>query len=135
VKLLKNSDFIHEYLLPTEFLDFDHSLARDFADTNMFGAKSETEKAVKLYYAVRDGFQNHRYLLDLRQEDLKASNLLTRNRDNCVVKAILLGARARAVGVPSRLSFFIVRNHLATEKLEKKLKKIISFFTARLKYF
>jgi hypothetical protein len=35
----------------------------------------------------------------------------------------LLAASARAVGVPSRLSFYIVRNHIATEKLERALKK------------
>lgn len=112
-----------EYLQPTGFLDFDKQIVRDFAEKNTVGAKSETEKAVKLYYAVRDGFQYNPYLLDLRREGLTASNLLTRNRGYCVEKAILLAASARAVGVPSRLSFYIVRNHIATEKLEQALKK------------
>ena len=35
----------------------------------------------------------------------------------------MLAASARAVGVPSRLSFYIVRNHIATDKLEKLLQK------------
>lgn len=112
-----------EYLQPTGFLDFDKQIVRDFAEKNTVGAKSETEKAVKLYYAVRDGFQYNPYLLDLRREGLTASNLLTRNRGYCVEKAVLLAASARAVGVPSRLSFYIVRNHIATEKLEQALKK------------
>lgn len=114
---------LQEYLQPTEFLNFDNDAVREFAETKTVGAKSETEKAVALYYAVRDGFQYNPYLLDLRREGLKASDLLTRNRGYCVEKAVLLAASARAVGVPSRLSFYIVRNHIATEKLERALKK------------
>ncbi|NJM52282.1 MAG: transglutaminase, partial [Blastocatellia bacterium] len=52
-----------------------------------------------------------------------------------VEKAVLLAACARAVGVPSRLSFYIVRNHVATEKLEQNCGKTISFFTARRNFF
>ena len=114
---------MQEYLQPTEFLDFDQEIVRRFAEKNTAGAQTDREKAVKLYYAVRDGFQYNPYLLDLRREGLTASNLLSRNRGYCVEKAVLLAACARAVGVPSRLSFYIVRNHIATEKLERKLKK------------
>lgn len=115
--------FMQEYLQPTEFLDFDTEIVRQFAHENTIHTDSDREKAVALYYAVRDGFQYNPYVLDLRREGLKASNLLTRNRGYCVEKAILLAASARAVGIPSRLSFYIVRNHIATEKLEKALKK------------
>jgi hypothetical protein len=59
----------------------------------------------------------------LRREGLRASDLLKRNRGYCVEKAVLLAASARAVNIPSRLSFYIVRNHIATEKLEKLLQK------------
>ena len=101
---------MEEFLKPTEFLDFDRESVRDFAERNSAGAKSDTEKAVALYYAVRDGFQYNPYIIDLRREGLTASNLLTRERGYCVEKAVLLAASARAVGVPSRLSFYIVRN-------------------------
>lgn len=114
---------MQEFLQPTEFLNYDDKSVRDFATQNTVGAKSDKEKAIKLYYAVRDGFQYNPYILDLRREGLTASNLLTRNRGYCVEKAVLLAASARAVGVPSRLSFYIVRNHIATEKLEQKLQK------------
>jgi transglutaminase-like putative cysteine protease len=114
---------MQEYLQPTEFLDFDRESVREFAEKNTVGAKNETEKAVALYYAVRDGFQYNPYILDLRREGLRASNLLARTRGYCVEKAILLAAAARAVNVPSRLSFYIVRNHIATEKLERALRK------------
>jgi len=112
-----------EYLKPTEFLDSDDSTVRAFAESHVRDAKSDIEKAVKLYYAVRDGWQYDPYMLDLRREGLKASRMLTKTRGYCVEKAILLAASARAVGVPSRLSFYIVRNHIATDRLEKILKK------------
>lgn len=112
-----------EYLKPTEFLDSDHSDVKEFARKHANGAVSDAEKAVKLYYAVRDGFQYDPYVLDLRRSGLKASTLLTKTRGYCVEKAVLLAASARAVGVPSRLSFYNVRNHIATGRLEQILEK------------
>lgn len=112
-----------EYLQPTEFLDFEQKSVREFAEKTVAGAKNDTERAVALYYEVRDRFQYNPYIIDLRREGLTASNLLTRSRGYCVEKAVLLAAAARAVDVPSRLSFYIVRNHIATERLEKALKK------------
>jgi len=114
---------MEEYLQPTEFLDFDRESVREFAEKNTAGAKTDTERAIALYYAVRDRFQYNPYIIDLRREGLTASNLLTRTRGYCVEKAVLLAASARAVDVPSRLSFYIVRNHIATERLEQALKK------------
>ncbi len=114
---------MQEYLRPTEFLDSDHPEVRDFAALNTADAGTDREKAVALYYAVRDGFQYDPYVLDLRRESLRASTLLTKSRGYCVEKAVLLAASARSVGIPSRLSFYIVRNHIATERLAKALEK------------
>jgi transglutaminase-like putative cysteine protease len=44
-----------DYLQPTEFIDSDSPLVRDFATKAVAGAQAPREKAVKLYYAVRDG--------------------------------------------------------------------------------
>lgn len=112
-----------EYLKPTDFLDSDHPSVRDFAEMHTGAAASAVDKAVKLYYAVRDGFQYDPYVLDLRRGSLKASALLAKTRGYCVEKAILLAASARAVGIPSRLSFYIVKNHIATERLTQALEK------------
>ena len=114
---------MQEYLKSTEFLNFDNQTVRDFAEKNTLGTTNQIEKSVKLYLAVRDGFQYNPYILDLRKSGLQASDLLKRNHGYCVEKAVLLSASARAVGIPSRLSFYIVKNHIATEKLEKALKK------------
>ena len=114
---------MENFLTPTEFLDSDHESVRDYAARNTSGAKTDIERAVKLYYAVRDDFQYDPYVLDLRRESLRASKLLTKKRGYCVEKAVLLAAAARSVGIPSRLSVYIVRNHIATEKLAKALEK------------
>ena len=114
---------MEQFLSPTEFLDSDHDSVREYAEKNTVGASNDTERAIKLYYAVRDDFQYDPYVLDLRRESLRASKLLTKKRGYCVEKAVLLAAAARSVGIPSRLSFYIVRNHIATEKLAKTLEK------------
>lgn len=112
-----------EFLKPTEFLDYDNSSVKDFAEQHAGNGKDPREKMIHLYYAVRDGFLYNPYHLDLRREGLRASNLLQRTRGYCIEKAILLAACARYFGVPSRLSFYIVRNHVGTERLEKVLQK------------
>ena len=112
-----------EYLRATEFIDCDHSDVRGFAARNTTSGQTDIEKAVRLFYAVRDGFQYDPYLLDLRRESVRASTLLTKPRGYCVEKALLLAASARVVSIPSRLRFYIVRNHVATERLAKALEK------------
>ncbi len=112
---------MENYLQPTEFLNFDDKRVREFATKNAVG-DSDIERAKSLYLAVRDGFQYNPYFLDLRREGLQASDLLIRNRGYCVEKAVLLSACARAVGIPSRLSFYIVKNHIATGKLRRNFE-------------
>jgi transglutaminase-like putative cysteine protease len=75
------------------------------------------EKAIKLFYAVRDGIWYDPYSPFYLPEHYRASNVLKRGRGYCVPKASLLCALGRACGIPSRLGFANVRNHLATEQL------------------
>ena len=126
---------MNEYLKPTEFLDFDKPEVREFARRNSDENKSATENAVSLYYAVRDGFTYDPYTLDLRRGGLKASNLVARKSGYCIEKAILLAASARAVGVPSRLSFYNVKNHIATGRIEKILGTNVLVFHGAAELF
>lgn len=114
---------MEQYLKPTEFLDSDNGAVRAYAERHTRDARTDLDRAVNLYYAVRDDFQYDPYVLDLRRHAMKASALLAKTRGYCVEKALLLAASARAVGIPSRLSFYIVRNHIATERLAKALEK------------
>jgi hypothetical protein len=112
-----------EYLRPTEFLDSDHPAVREYAQRHTSGLTNDVDRAIALYYTVRDGFQYDPYVLDLRRAAMRASTVLTKSRAYCVEKAVLLAASARSLGIPSRLSFYIVRNHIATERLAKALEK------------
>jgi transglutaminase-like putative cysteine protease len=126
---------MNEYLEPTEFLDFDDRAVRKFASRNSDENKTAKENAVSLYYAVRDDFTYNPYTLDLRRAGLKASNLVGRKSGYCIEKAILLAACARSVGIPSRLSFYNVKNHIATERIEKILGTNVLVFHGAAELF
>ncbi len=123
-----HDDSLIPYLRPGQYTDSDHPAVIEFAHSVVGGLTKEIDKAVALYYAVRDGFQYNPYKLDLRPEAMKASALLRRNYGYCIEKANLLAAAARALGIPSRLRFANVRNHIATEKLEKLLGTNVMVF-------
>ena len=109
---------LEPYLLATEIIDSDHQALRDYALALVKGTADESiKKAVKLYYAVRDGIWYDPYLPFYRPEHYRASNVLGKGRAFCVGKATLLCALGRASGIPSRVGFADVRNHLATQQL------------------
>jgi transglutaminase-like putative cysteine protease len=104
------------YLAPTFFLDSDHPLVRALAD-EVAGVADPRERAVRLYYAVRDRVVYDPYSMAMVPDTFRASRVLEAGRGYCVAKAALLAAVARAAGIPARLGFADVRNHLATERL------------------
>lgn len=116
-----------EYLRPTEFIDSDSPEIRNFAGKAIRGATTEREKAVNLYYAVRDGILYDPYRIDHTRDGFKASNILLNRHGYCVAKAVVLAAVLRAEGIPCRLHFADVRNHLTTERL-KKLMQTDTFY-------
>jgi transglutaminase-like putative cysteine protease len=106
-----------KYLAPTSIIDSDHERVRDFAATAIGAEKNPVEQAVRLYYAVRDGIWYDPYYAFYLPEHYRASNILKSGRGYCVCKAALLCALGRTGGIPSRLGFATVRNHLATKQL------------------
>lgn len=106
------------YLSPTSIIDSDHPLIVNYASEAVKDAESDSvAKAVRLYYAVRDAIWYDPYLPFYRPEHYRASNVLKKGRAFCVGKATLLCALGRACGIPSRVGFATVRNHLATKQL------------------
>jgi len=111
-----------KYLEPTSIIDSDNKDIIHFAiDTIGDSSADEIDKAVKLYYAVRDGIWYDPYSPFYLPEHYRASNILKRKRGFCVPKASLLCALARAVGIPARVGFADVRNHLATKQLLERM--------------
>jgi transglutaminase-like putative cysteine protease len=112
---------LDEYLGPTPFLDADHPRVIAFAREVIGGRASSVDRAVALYYAVRDGIRYDPKQIDLRPEALRASAVLARGRGFCIPKAALLAAAGRVLGIPSRLGFADVRNHLTTERMRRDM--------------
>lgn len=106
-------------LAPTQTIDSDHPAVVSFAEANTQGARNPRERAVKLYYAVRDGIRYDPYSLLMTVPGLRASTTVEARRGWCVPKAVLLAASCRALGIPARLGFADVRNHLSTERLRQ----------------
>jgi transglutaminase-like putative cysteine protease len=106
-----------EYLQPTAIIDSDHPHIVNFAREKVQGARDPLEQAVKIYYAVRDGIRYNPYTPFYRPEHYRASIVLAWGQGYCVCKASLLCALGRALGIPSRVGFATVRNHLATRQL------------------
>ena len=109
---------LEKYLSPTPIIDSDNDLLVDYAMKSVKGSSNDpVSKAVKLYYAVRDVIWYDPYLPFYRPEHYQASNVLKKGRAFCVGKATLLCALGRVCGIPSRVGFATVRNHLATKQL------------------
>jgi transglutaminase-like putative cysteine protease len=120
------------YLLPTYFMDADHPDIISYVNGVLGNETDPKQKAIKLYYAVRDDFRYNPYNIDLHHKELKASSLLNRPSKSgyCVEKACLLSACFRAAGIPSRLCFFDVRNHIGVERFTETLKTDVLVFHA-----
>ena len=84
---------------------------------------SDTQKAVAIYYAIRDVIRYNPYRIRFERTDYPASNVLQRRNEggHCIDKAILLTACWRAAGIHARLGYANVRNHIGTEKIEAEL--------------
>ncbi len=119
---------MERYLRPTPIIDSDNPEVIEFARSLTEKSKDKTEMAIRLFYAVRDRIWYDPYTPFHRPEDYRASEVIKRGRGFCIPKASLLCALGRAVGIPSRLAFFDVRNHLATKQLIEHFGKDIFVF-------
>ncbi len=108
-------------LASTALIDSAHASVVAFARERANG-RDDRERAVALHDAVRDDFRYDPYRIDLSVEGMRASSVLARGRGWCVPKAALLAAACRAVGIPARLGYADVRNHLSTERLRRTMQ-------------
>jgi transglutaminase-like putative cysteine protease len=117
-----------EYLRPTPTVDSDHPDVVRWAADKAGSSSDEAERAVNLFYAVRDGFLYDPYRVELTVEGVRASTTLARERGWCVPKAALLAAVCRAQGIAARLGYADVRNHLSTERMRRYMKTDIFYW-------
>lgn len=118
---------IDEYLAPGWFVDSDSAAVRAFA-AEVVGIETDpVVQAVLLFDVVRDRIWYDPFVMSTDPVSYRASAVLASGRSWCVPKAVLLAAAARAAGIPARLGFADVRNHLQTERLRRKMNGIDLF--------
>lgn len=110
-------------LVPTWFIDSDSPEVASFVESALAGVSRSDEiaVAVALFEAVRDGLRYDPYLVSAEPDDYRASAIAGSSSNWCVPKAVLLTAAARHVGIPARLGFADVLNHLTSDKLEARM--------------
>jgi transglutaminase-like putative cysteine protease len=105
------------YLAATDLLDFDVPAVAKFVADAVEGAVTPTEKAVRLFSAVRDRIRYDTANVRLTQAGLRASTVVTEGGAFCIPKAALLVAAARCAGIPAGIGLSDVVNHFSTPKM------------------
>ena len=111
---------MNQYLEPGRYIDSDDPGVAAFSKMHVKGA-SEKDRAISLYYAVRDGIRYNPFLDFSKPEAFKASAVLAAGEGFCVGKAALLAACGRAAGLESRVGFADVKNHLTSPRLAETM--------------
>lgn len=119
---------LNKFLKPTKFLDFDKSRVKNKAHKIVQNNKNEKEKAIELFYWVRDKIRYNQFAFYMIPANFKASVTLRRKNGFCVSKAVLLSAMARAVGIPSKIHLADIINHKIPQKVIDWMKTDIFLF-------
>lgn len=106
-----------QFLQSADFIDSDADIIQTFAAETVRPGQSPLDKAIALYYRVRDDIRYTPYLDYGDPEMYRASNVQRNGFGFCISKGALLAACGRSQGIPSRLGFADVTNHLNTPRL------------------
>jgi transglutaminase-like putative cysteine protease len=117
-----DSDPYQEFLKPSLCVNSDNPEVHAFTAAHVEVGATQQGQAVSLYYAVRDGFRYDPYRIDFSPTGMSASRVIENGYGHCIAKAALLAACARHVGIPARLGFADVRNHLTSKKLREVME-------------
>ena len=108
---------LEPYLKAGQFIDSGHADVEAFACKITAGSADGISRAIRLYYAVRDDITYDPYYVGDARSYFRASDCLRAKRGFCIPKAALLAASARSMGIPARVAYADVRNHLSSKKL------------------
>lgn len=116
---LPSSDVPESWTGSTQYIDYENQNVASFVSNALTGLEgaSSTEKAIRLFDAVRDDIRYDPYQLDFVADNYQASHVAALDAAYCVPKAILLTACLRSVGIPAGVGFADVKNHLNSPKL------------------
>ena len=111
---------MNEHLKPGRYIDSDDAAVAAFSRKHVRGA-TDKDRAISLYYAVRDAIRYNPFLDFSNRDAFKASAVLAAGEGFCVGKAALLAACGRAAGLESRVGFADVKNHLTSPRLAETM--------------
>ena len=106
-------------LQATSTIEAEHEKIIETVTNVTQGCFSDEEKAIKIFYFVRDSIRYNIYMISVFIEDFRASRILEWGKAYCVQKAVLLTALGRAAGIPSRLVFAKIKNHTIPDHVAK----------------
>ena len=112
---------LEDFLRSTPTIDFESEIVRAFIRDHSRDSDPVEERVITIYYAVRDLIRYDPYTPSDQPADFAASRTLQQMRGWCVPKSLLYAACCRALGVPARLGYADVRNHLSTENLRRQM--------------
>jgi hypothetical protein len=111
---------LQKFLRATPYIDRDAPSVKEKTESIVRGVAMQRERAIRIFYAVRDGIRYTIYGKRSLPEHFRASHVLSAGEGYCVQKSILLVALARAASIPARLRFAAIRNHLMPQELLAK---------------
>ncbi|MBP9051794.1 MAG: transglutaminase domain-containing protein [Ilumatobacteraceae bacterium] len=115
-------------VVATWFLDADEPSVRLFARDACAGEADQTSRAVAIFAKVRDAIWYDPHSVSRDPADHRASAVVAGAQRWCVPKAVLLAASCRSVGIPARLGFADVRNHLQSPALSERMGTDVFFW-------
>lgn len=111
-----------QFLAAGVFIDSDSPQVIAFAQRAVEGAPDSSAAVLQLYLTVRDSIIYDPYLNFADPANYRASSVLAIGRGFCIGKSALLAASARVIGVPARVGYADVRNHLTSPRIYEKIK-------------
>lgn len=119
---IENHMDMTQFLAAGVFVDSDAPQVVAFAKQAIDGATDSRVAVLQLYSAVRDTIIYDPYVDFADPANYRASGVLAAARGFCIGKSAVLAACARSIGVPARMGFADVRNHLTSPRLYEKIK-------------
>jgi transglutaminase-like putative cysteine protease len=111
-----------QFLTAGVFIDSDSPSVIAFAQQTVAGIPDKRAAVLRLYSTVRDSIIYDPYVNFSDPANYRASAVLAAGRAFCIGKATLLAACARVIGVPARVGYADVRNHLTSRRLYEMIK-------------
>src|SRR5664280_421061 len=111
-----------QFLTAGVFIDSGSPQVIAFAKKTVDGVADTGAAILRLYSAIRDGIIYDPYVDLANPANYRASGVLALGRGFCIGKAALLAASARVIGVPARVGYADVRNHLTSPRFYEMAK-------------